>query len=182
VCLSLETNASAKTLIILRSKFWALSFVNPNTWHLICNNFNLNFVFGTVCFCVCVCAFSLSREFPDMILGDKPLISEVVLSQLVPKQDWGRTHMKLSKNHNNVFGEERLAHIRTLVVSLGGKLTYVLIYATTELHQRRYVVILECLSYFVVDDLILLFVAFVEQLGLVDTLFYCLWIFLVVCV
>jgi hypothetical protein len=30
---------------------------------------------------VCVCAFSLRRESPDMILGDKPLISEVVLSQ-----------------------------------------------------------------------------------------------------
>jgi hypothetical protein len=31
---------------------------------------------------VCVCAFSLHRESPDMILGDKPLISEMVLSQL----------------------------------------------------------------------------------------------------
>jgi hypothetical protein len=30
---------------------------------------------------VCVCAFSLRREFPDMILGDKPIISKVVLSQ-----------------------------------------------------------------------------------------------------
>jgi hypothetical protein len=49
--------------------------------------------------------------------------------------------MKASKNRNNAFGEERLAHVRTLVVSLGGKLTYVLIYATTELHQRRYIVI-----------------------------------------
>jgi hypothetical protein len=49
--------------------------------------------------------------------------------------------MKASKNHNNAFGEERLAHITILVVSLGGKLTYVLIYATTKLHQRRYVVI-----------------------------------------
>jgi hypothetical protein len=29
---------------------------------------------------MCVCAFSLHRESPDMILGDKPLISEVVLS------------------------------------------------------------------------------------------------------
>jgi hypothetical protein len=58
-----------------------MSLVNPNTWHLICNNFNLNFIFGTVCLCVCVCAFSLHRESPDMILGDKPLISEVVLSQ-----------------------------------------------------------------------------------------------------
>jgi hypothetical protein len=76
-----------------------------------------------------------------MILGEKPLISEVVLSQLLPEQDWGKMHMKASKNYNNVFGEERLAHIRTIVVSLGGMLTYVLIYATTELHQRRYVLI-----------------------------------------
>jgi hypothetical protein len=76
-----------------------------------------------------------------MILGDKPLISEVVLLQLVPEQDWCKTHMKASKNHNNIFGEECLPHIRTIVVSLGGKLTYVLLYATTELHQRRYVVI-----------------------------------------
>jgi hypothetical protein len=57
-------------------------YVNPNTWHLICNNFNLNFIFGIVCLCVCVCAFSLHRESPDMILGDKSLISEVVLSHL----------------------------------------------------------------------------------------------------
>jgi hypothetical protein len=49
--------------------------------------------------------------------------------------------MKTSKNHNNIFSEESLAHIRTLVVSLGGKLTYVVIYATTKLHQRRYVMI-----------------------------------------
>jgi hypothetical protein len=90
---------------------------------------------------LCVCAFSLHRESPNMILGDKPLIVEVVLSQLVPEQDWDKTHIKASKNRNNIFGEERLAHIRILVVSLGGKLTYVLIYATTELHQRRYVVI-----------------------------------------
>jgi hypothetical protein len=41
----------------------------------------LNFIFGLVCLFVCVCAFSLRRESPDMILGDKPLISEVVLSQ-----------------------------------------------------------------------------------------------------
>jgi hypothetical protein len=34
---------------------------------------------------------------------------------------------------------------------------------------------LECLSYFVVDDLILLFVTFVELLGLVYAFFYCLW-------
>jgi hypothetical protein len=60
----------------------------------------------------CVCIFSLHRESPDMILGDKPLIYE-----------------------------EHLAHIRTIVVSLGGKLTYVLFYATTELDQRMYVVI-----------------------------------------
>jgi hypothetical protein len=95
-----------------------------------------------------VCAFSLHRESPDIILGDKPPISEVVLSQLVPEQDWCKTHTKASKNCNNVFGDERLAHIRTIVVSLGGKLTYVLFYATTELHQRMYVVIFGVLILF----------------------------------
>jgi hypothetical protein len=44
----------------------------------------LNFIFGIVCLFVCVCAFSLRRESPDMILGDKPLIFEVVLSQFFP--------------------------------------------------------------------------------------------------
>jgi hypothetical protein len=43
--------------------------------------------------------------------------------------------MKASKNYNNVVGEERLAHIRTIVVSLDGELSYVFFYATTELHQ-----------------------------------------------
>jgi hypothetical protein len=34
---------------------------------------------------------------------------------------------------------------------------------------------LECWSYFVVDDLVLLFVALVELLRFVDAFFYCLW-------
>jgi hypothetical protein len=54
---------------------------------------------------------------------------------LASEQDHGKTHMKASKNHNNVVGDERLAHIRNILVSLGDKLTYVLFYATTELHQ-----------------------------------------------
>jgi hypothetical protein len=34
--------------------------------------------------CMCgVCIFSLHQESPDMVLGEKPLIFEVVLSQLV---------------------------------------------------------------------------------------------------
>jgi hypothetical protein len=35
--------------------------------------------------------------------------------------------MKASKNHNTIVGQERLAHIRTIVVFLGGKLTYLFI-------------------------------------------------------
>jgi hypothetical protein len=56
--------------------------------------------------------------------------------------------MKASKNHNNVLGDERLAHIRTVVVYLGGKLTYMFFYATTKLHQRSYIVIFEVLILF----------------------------------
>jgi hypothetical protein len=51
-------------------------------------------------------------------------------------------------------------------VSLGGKLSYVFVYATTELLQGRYIVILVCYPYFFVYDLIWLFVALVEILGL----------------
>jgi uncharacterized protein (UPF0128 family) len=47
----------------------------------------MNFIFGIVCLIVYVYAFSLRRESPDMILRDKPLISEVVLSQ-------GMTHIR----------------------------------------------------------------------------------------
>jgi hypothetical protein len=31
----------------------------------------------------CICVFSLHRESPDMILGDKSLISEMVLSHYI---------------------------------------------------------------------------------------------------
>jgi hypothetical protein len=89
----------------------------------------------------CVCVFLLRRESPDMILGDKSLNSEMVLSQLVSNKDWGKAHTQASKNHNNVFGEEHLDHIRTIVIFLGGKRTYVFFYATTELYERRYVII-----------------------------------------
>jgi hypothetical protein len=61
MCLSWETNDSVKTLIIIWSTFWVLSFLNPNTWHLICNNFNLNFIFGIVCLCVCLRILASSR-------------------------------------------------------------------------------------------------------------------------
>jgi hypothetical protein len=98
---------------------------------------------------VCVCVFLLHRESSDRILRDKPLLFQGGgLSQLASEQDWSKTHMNVSKNHNNVVSEERLAHIMTIVVSLDGKLTYVFFYASTELHQRRYVVIFGVLILF----------------------------------
>jgi hypothetical protein len=83
----------------------------------------------------CVCVFSPRRESPGMTMGDKPFNSEVVLSQLVSEPDWGKTHTKASKNHNNIVSEERLAHTRTIVVSSCGKLTYMFFYTTMKLHQ-----------------------------------------------
>jgi hypothetical protein len=44
---------------------------------------------------------------------------------------------------------------------------------TTGLCRQRYVVIFECSAYFVVDEVLLLFVALVELLGL-RMLLYCL--------
>jgi hypothetical protein len=85
---------------------------------------------------LCIYAFSLRGESLGRILGDIPAFSGGgVLSQLASEQDRGKTHMKVSKNHNNVISEECLAHIRTIVVSLDDKLTYVLFYTTTKLHQ-----------------------------------------------
>jgi hypothetical protein len=92
--------------------------------------------------------FSLHRESPGRILRDKPLLFKGVLSQLVSEQDQGKTHMEASKNCNNIVGEENLTRIRNIVVSLGVKLTYMFFYATTELHQCRYVVIFGVLILF----------------------------------
>jgi hypothetical protein len=60
-----------------------------------------------------------------------PCFFRGVLSQLVSEQNRDKTHTEASKNHNNIVGEECLAHLRTIVVSLGGKLTYVFFYLTT---------------------------------------------------
>jgi hypothetical protein len=59
--------------------FCASSFINSNTWHLICSNFNLNFIWYCMLMC-CVCVFLIHQKSSDMILGDKPLISDVILS------------------------------------------------------------------------------------------------------
>jgi hypothetical protein len=74
------------------------------------------------------------------------------------EQDWGQTHTKVSKNHNNIVGEERLAHIKTIVVSLSGKLTYLFIclYGIASLKV--------CYDFWSVDLILLLM-----------TLFYCSW-------
>jgi hypothetical protein len=62
VCVYRERQTLLQNSNYLWSIFWASSFINSNIWHLICNNFNLNFICGTVCLYVCVCAFSLCRE------------------------------------------------------------------------------------------------------------------------
>jgi hypothetical protein len=96
-----------------------------------------------------VCTFSLHREFTDMILGDERLLLHGwFCHSWLSGQDWGQTHTKASKNHNNVASDEWLAHVRTIVVSLRGKLTYFFLYATTELLHQRYPVIFGVLTLF----------------------------------
>jgi hypothetical protein len=56
---------------------------------------------------VCVCAFSLRRESPDMILGDKPLIFEVVLSQQVHRLNRG-----LAPEEEEKEAPDERAHVR----------------------------------------------------------------------
>jgi hypothetical protein len=64
------------------------------------------------------------------------------------RADRGKIHTKAFKNRNNIVSEERLAHIRTIVISLDGKLTYVFFYSTTEMHRQMYVVIFGVLILF----------------------------------
>jgi hypothetical protein len=85
---------------------------------------------------MCVFVHSRFNEDPPVESCEtNPCFFRGGLSQLASEQDRSKTHTEASKNHNSVVGEERLAHVRTIVVSLGGKLTYVFFYATTELHQ-----------------------------------------------
>ena len=68
----------------------------------------------------CLCVFVHSRfvENPLIaILATTPLISEVGMSQLVSELYRGKYTLGSTKNHDRAYGEERLAHIRTIVVS-----------------------------------------------------------------
>jgi hypothetical protein len=132
-----------------------------------------------------VSCFQCSRfieNYPNMILGDKPLLSQGgSITVGYQSKIRGQTHMKASKIHNNVVDEERLAHMRTIVVSLGGKLTYLFIclyrIASRKVQSNFWSVDLFCCwwHYFVVCGLL-------ELLGLVDAFFLiygifgCLWL------
>jgi hypothetical protein len=124
-----------------------------------------------------VCTFSLRRASPDMILGDKPLLSQGgSITVGYQSKIWCQTYTKASKNNNNVVGEERLAHIRTIVVSLDGKLTYLFICLYKIASLKVW-----C-DFWSVDVILLLMILFcclwfVELLGLVDDFFVVYGIF-----
>jgi hypothetical protein len=79
--LDVRENRFLKTLFYLLKHSFGFNLCKPNTWYLNCNNFYFNFniivLYASMC---CVCVFSLHQESLDMILGDKSLISELVLS------------------------------------------------------------------------------------------------------
>jgi hypothetical protein len=98
-------------------------------------------------YALCLCILTLSR-IPRYDLGRQTPAFSGGFYRSWHQSKIGVKHTKASKNHNNVVGEKRLAHIRIIVVSLGAKLTYVFFYTTMELHQQRYVVIFEVLILF----------------------------------
>jgi hypothetical protein len=143
--------------------------------HLICNNYFITWISW---YCMLICVFVNSRFVDNPPVGSwetNPYFLWGVLSQLLSEQDQAKTHTKASKNRNNVVGKERLAHIRTIVVCLGGKLTYVFFMQLWNCVDEGMSWFFEYWSYFVVDDLVLLFVTLVELLELVDAFFYCFW-------
>jgi hypothetical protein len=63
-------NTSALTLSYpFEAAFVASFFVNSNTWHLICNNFNLNFIYGILCLYVLCLRILTSSRIPRYDLG-----------------------------------------------------------------------------------------------------------------
>jgi hypothetical protein len=108
-----------------------------------------------------ICVFVHSRFIENPLVGSwetNPCFFRGIMSQLVSEQDQSKTHMKVSKNHN-VVGEECLAHIRIIVVSLCGKLTYLFL-CNYEIASTK------VCCYFWSVNLILLLM----------TLFCCLWL------
>jgi hypothetical protein len=105
-------------------------------------------------------------------------LDEVVLSQLVSEQSWCNTPSTY-KSQLHFVGEDRLAHIRTIVVSSGGKLTYLFIYLF-EIASTNVCGDFGVLVFFLVYEIIWLFVAFVELLELVDD-FFSIYESLVIC-
>jgi hypothetical protein len=63
---------------------------------------------------------------------------------------------------------------RTLLFVHGQEITTYLSRHLRNCTNGDVLLFLECLSYLIVDDLILLFLAFVEQIGPVGAYFYCL--------
>jgi hypothetical protein len=83
--LDMRQNRFRKTLFFLLKRSFGFNLCKPNTSHLNYNNFNFN-ITVLYAYVLCFHILALSR-IPDMILGDKTLISEVVLSQLALEED-----------------------------------------------------------------------------------------------
>jgi hypothetical protein len=58
-----------KTLCYPLKESFGFMFCKPNTWHLICNNFNMNFIYGIVCFYVLCLRILSSLIIPRYDLG-----------------------------------------------------------------------------------------------------------------
>jgi hypothetical protein len=81
MCAWRERNHFRKTLFYLLKCSFGFKSLYHNTWYTNCNNYFITWI-SRYCMLTCfICAFSLHQESHDMILGDEPLISKVVLSQ-----------------------------------------------------------------------------------------------------
>jgi hypothetical protein len=94
-----------KNSAYLWSTFWVLSCVNSNTWHLICNNFNLNFIYGTVCLYVCVFAHSRFVEnLPIWSWETNPLFWDGSITNMDLQNKWQKWEYYRQVNHVAVEG------------------------------------------------------------------------------
>jgi hypothetical protein len=83
--------------LFFKSSFGASPFVNSNIWHLICNNFNLNFIWYCMLTCVVFVYFCFIGNPLIWSWETNPLFLRLFCHSWLSEQDWGKTHTKAHK-------------------------------------------------------------------------------------
>jgi hypothetical protein len=134
---------------------------------------------------ICICMHShFIENHPIWILEDGPLISEMVLSQLVSELGSGLNTQSKHLKNATMFMVMTLSPNKDYSSLLRWQANCVYILQLWNCVSEGMLWFLECSSYYLVDDLIFLFVALIELLGLAYAFFSVyeiIWLFVLSC-